>query len=158
MKHALGVDFTLIIIIRFVLPFYYLGIQNNYMIVPSMTTEEIFKEMMRDYEIIKRRSHLEGKILHREMWRKGLQHSLCYKTPYRNEWTIIFQMDTMVRYQEDCHKVFHKIYLRSKLYSGKPCAKTNSVYSNFCEQRDSWKKDFFCNQKYPVFATGQILN
>lgn len=67
------------------------------MIVPSMTTEEIYKEIMRDFEIIKRRSPLEGKILHKEMWRKGLQHetrSLCYKTPYRNEWTIIFQMDT----------------------------------------------------------------
>lgn len=36
------------------------------MIVLSMTTEEVYREIMRDFEIIKRRSYLEGKILHKE--------------------------------------------------------------------------------------------
>ncbi len=66
------------------------------MIVPSMTTEEIYREIMRDFESIKRRGNLEGKILQKEMLRKNLQgetRSICYKTPYRNEWNIVFQMN-----------------------------------------------------------------
>jgi len=68
------------------------------MIVLSMTTEEIYREIMRDFEIIKRRSYHEGKILQKEMLRKKLQsetRTVCYKTPHCNEWNIIFQMDSI---------------------------------------------------------------
>ena len=66
------------------------------MIVVSMTTEEVYREIMRDFVSIKSRSHFEGNILQKEMLRKRLQserRTICYTTPYRNEWTIIFELD-----------------------------------------------------------------
>ena len=42
------------------------------MIVPTMNPEEIYREIMRDFEVRKRRGHGSGDLFRREMLRKKL--------------------------------------------------------------------------------------
>ena len=65
------------------------------MIVPTMNPEEIYREIMRDFEVIKRRGHGSGDLFRREMLRKKLQHekrAITFKTDHLNEWQIVFSL------------------------------------------------------------------
>ncbi|HUZ61748.1 MAG TPA: hypothetical protein VMU83_23420 [Hanamia sp.] len=44
------------------------------MIVPTMNPEEIYRELIRDFDSVKRRGLGSGDIFRREMLRKKLQH------------------------------------------------------------------------------------
>ena len=66
------------------------------MLVLSMTIEEIYREIMRDLDTVKRRSDAEAIILQKQMLRKKLEkevRTLCFKTQYRNEWQLVFHID-----------------------------------------------------------------
>ena len=67
------------------------------MVVASMTIEEIYREVMSDYESLKRKSHAQAVIFQNEMKRKNMQHEtrmILYKTPNFNEWNIMFDIYT----------------------------------------------------------------
>lgn len=67
------------------------------MIVPSMTVNEVLKELVRDFECIRRKSSVQGKLLQKEMLRKGMKQqtvSISCKTSRRNDWNIVFQMSS----------------------------------------------------------------
>lgn len=58
------------------------------MIIPTMNPEEIYREIMRDFEVIKRRGQGSGDLFRREMLRKKLQHekrAITFKTDHLNE-------------------------------------------------------------------------
>lgn len=65
------------------------------MILPTMNPEEIYREIMRDFEVIKRRGQGSGDLFRREMLRKKLQHekrAITFKTDHLNEWQIVFSL------------------------------------------------------------------
>jgi hypothetical protein len=67
------------------------------MITATMTPEEIYREIMRDYKSLRNKGNVTGKIFQKEMKRKKIQHefrSLSYKTPQHNEWQILFHLYT----------------------------------------------------------------
>jgi hypothetical protein len=83
------------------------------MLVLSMTTEEIYREIMRDLDTVKRRSDMEALILQKQMLRKKLQNevrTLCYKTQHRNEWQIVFHID--------CKGIKKAFYLQTRDHRG----------------------------------------
>jgi hypothetical protein len=62
------------------------------MIVPFMTPNEVYKEVMNDYEYVSRKSLTQVQLAQKEMLRKGIEQqsfSITCKTPRRNEWNIL---------------------------------------------------------------------
>jgi hypothetical protein len=66
------------------------------MLVPSMTLNEVYKELTNDFEYIKRKGSAQGKLLQKEMIRKGIKQQTIFttcKSSRRNEWNIVYEMD-----------------------------------------------------------------
>ena len=65
------------------------------MLVPSMTPEEVYKELSRDFKSLYLKGKVTGDIFQSEMKRKRIDHEFrfaSYKTAQRNEWQIIFNI------------------------------------------------------------------
>jgi hypothetical protein len=65
------------------------------MIVPSMTPEEIYAEILRDSRSLLAKSNAESFHLQDELKRKGLQSQLRrvqYETPHHNKWTLLYRV------------------------------------------------------------------
>ena len=65
------------------------------MIVTTMTAEEIYREIMRDLESVKRKGNAAGRIFQQEMLRKKIPYEMrtvSYKTAQWNEWQIIIRI------------------------------------------------------------------
>jgi len=67
------------------------------MIVPTMKAGEVYAEVMRDFQILWKKAYITGIHLHNDLRRKKLQHEICclkFKTPYHNEWDLLFRLNT----------------------------------------------------------------
>jgi hypothetical protein len=66
------------------------------MIVPAMNPEETYREIIRDFQSIKRRGKETGAIFQREMIRKNLNEEkrvISFKTAQLNEWYLNFKLN-----------------------------------------------------------------
>ncbi len=78
------------------------------MIVPSMSINEVYREVMTDFETVHRKAGVQGQIFQNEMLRKKRSHetrTINYKTAHFNEWHIMFRI-----FQHYIHQAF---YVRS---------------------------------------------
>jgi hypothetical protein len=65
------------------------------MIVPSMTPEEVYAEVLRDSKSLLAKSNAESFHLQDELKRKGLQSQfrrVQYETAHHNKWTLLFRV------------------------------------------------------------------
>lgn len=66
------------------------------MIVGSMKEEEIYKEIMNDFECLQRRSALQGRILQQQLLRKKFiseTRLLNFKTAAHNNWSVMLKAE-----------------------------------------------------------------
>lgn len=121
------------------------------MIVPSMNLNEVYEEMCADFEGVMRHSFVHGRLMQKELIRKGLGHQtihIKHQTKSRNDWNILIRIFP--------HLVVNKPYLISEDKYGKV------VY--LLEMRDNYEvgmlikynTHFFTRyrERQPVTGTG----
>lgn len=70
------------------------------MLVPSMTTEEILREIKLDYDVVKRKTeYLSNDIRKRSIkTKKTIIKSVTYTSPRKNNWVFVFEVNKKITY------------------------------------------------------------